>query len=83
MEPAKEQDVAEVNGVTHDVYGSIGDHEPNNHHNDENTQQPPTLSQDNNSYMTKSQMTYVGLLRKNSNFRYFLLSYLINHMVSV
>ena len=82
VQSAEEHDVAEVKRVTHDIYGSIGDHEPNNHHNDESTQQPPTLSKDDSGNKSKSQMTYVTLLRKNSNFRYFLLSYLINHMVS-
>lgn len=78
------QDVIEANGVTHCGYGSINDSESTKRAQCKNGLESPdesTKSIDADTNTTKMQITYMELLRKNSNFRYFLLSYLINHMV--
>lgn len=61
-------------------YRSIADHECNTNDNGANTLPPPGSPIRGNS--KKEKITYTELLRKNTNFRYFLLSYVINHMVS-
>ena len=79
------QDVIEANGVTHGGYGSIVDSESTKRAYCDNGLESPdesSKSLDADKNTTKIQITYMELLRKNSNFRYFLLSYLINHMVS-
>ena len=58
-----------VDSNNHGTYGSIAD-------------DYDECTSNNVSSAKKEPITYKGLLRNNSNYRYFLLSYLINKMVS-
>ena len=62
----------------HSSYGSISDHDCKS---PPGSSSPP-LSNGSHDGVKKEQITYTILLRKNPNFRYFLLSYVINKIVS-
>ena len=64
----------------HAGYGSISSHEEEKNGSENNIFPPPTSPS--SSSEAKNPITYANLLHRNPNFRYFLMSYIINKMVS-
>jgi len=78
-----EKDGTSDHNTANGSYGSIIDRECKTSESGGNALPPPELlspSTGIDDTAKKEQVTYIELLNNNSNFRYFLLSYLINHM---
>jgi len=63
----------------HAGYGSISSHGDEKNGSEKNIFPPPTSPSSSNE--AKNPITYASLLHRNPNFRYFLMSYIINKMV--